>query len=124
MKSNISISQQKFFDQNPFFAINSALVSRSRIFEFQPLGREEIKQLLFAALADPERGFGKREIKMQPDAIDFLTEAGEGDARRALGALEIGVLSTDETPLAFTRQLAEESVQKKATETYTLQSWV
>ncbi|MDG2207549.1 MAG: replication-associated recombination protein A [Pirellulales bacterium] len=102
--------------QNPFFAINSALVSRSRIFEFQPLGREEIKQLLFAALADPEKGFGKREITVQPDAVDFLTEACDGDARRALGALEIGILSTDETPLVFTQQLAEESVQKKAIE--------
>ena len=102
--------------QNPFFAINSALVSRSRIFQFQPLDRDEIKQLLSTALSDEERGFGKRTIHMQSDALDFLTEACDGDARRALGALEIGVLSSDDDPLEFTQPLAEESVQKKAIE--------
>ena len=102
--------------QNPFFAINSALVSRSRIFQFQSLSNEEIKRLLFAALADDERGFGGRKINLHADAVDFLAHASDGDARRALGALETGVLSSDEEPLEFTKPLAEESVQKKAIE--------
>jgi putative ATPase len=102
--------------QNPFFAINSALISRSRIFEFHPLGNDEIKQLLQAALEDEERGFGKRKINLHADALHFLTEASDGDARRALGALEIGVLSSEEDPLEFTKNLAEESVQRKAIE--------
>jgi putative ATPase len=102
--------------QNPFFAINSALISRSRIFEFQPLGSEEIKKLLYAALEDEERGFGKRKINLHEDALHFLTEASDGDARRALSALEIGILSSTEEPLQFTKNLAEESVQRKAIE--------
>ena len=102
--------------QNPFFAINSALVSRSRIFQFQPLSPEEIKAIINATLSDRERGFGERKIQMQPDALEFLAETSDGDARQALGALEIGVLSSKEVPLQFTRELAAESVQRKAIE--------
>jgi putative ATPase len=100
--------------QNPFFAINSALVSRSRIFQFQPLSNAEIKTVLIAALNDRERGFGGRTIQIQDAALDFLAETSDGDARQALGALEVGVLSSEEDPLDFTQALAEESVQKKA----------
>jgi putative ATPase len=99
---------------NPFFAVNSALVSRSQIFQFEPLSREELTTLLQRALADNDRGLGKHEVVMHDDAIAFLAEVSDGDARRALSALEIGVLSTDERPLQFTRELAEESVQRKA----------
>ena len=102
--------------QNPFFSINSALISRSRIFEFHPLANEEIKQLLQLAIRDESRGFGQRIIHLHPDALEFLADASDGDARRALGALEIGVLSSDDDPLEFTRDLAEESVQRKAIE--------
>ena len=102
--------------QNPFFAINSALVSRSRVFEFQPLSVEEIKTLIGRALADRQRGLGQFDVRMHDDALDFLAEVSDGDARRALGALEIGVLSTAERPIEFTRALAEESVQRKAVE--------
>jgi putative ATPase len=100
--------------ENPFFTINSPLVSRSRIFQFEPLSVEEIKTLLRRALADKERGLGGREIRMHDDALEFLAQVSDGDARRAISALEVGALSSDESPLDFTRQLAEESVQRKA----------
>jgi putative ATPase len=100
--------------ENPFFTINSPLVSRSRIFQFEPLSVEDIKTLLRRALADARRGLGGREIRMHDDALDFLAEVSDGDARRGLSALEVGALSSDQSPLEFTRQLAEESVQRKA----------
>ncbi|MBI2825317.1 MAG: replication-associated recombination protein A [Planctomycetia bacterium] len=100
--------------QNPFFAITSALVSRSRIFQFQPLSTDEIKGLLLRALLDKERGLGNEAVRLEDDALEFLAETSDGDARRALSALEIGVLSSDERPLVFTRALAEESLQRKA----------
>lgn len=99
---------------NPFFAVNSALVSRSQIFQFQPLAPDDIKSLIRRALADKQRGLGSRQVHMHDDALDFLAEVCDGDARRALTALEIGVLSSDEQPIEFTRELAEESVQRKA----------
>lgn len=99
---------------NPFFAVNSALVSRSQIFQFQALSKVDITALLRRALADKYRGLGIHEVVMHDDALDFLAEVSDGDARRALSALEIGVLSSNERPLQFTRELAEESVQKKA----------
>ncbi|MFN0021075.1 MAG: replication-associated recombination protein A [Pirellulaceae bacterium] len=99
---------------NPFFAVNSALVSRSQIFQFQALSKEDITALLRRALADKYRGLGEHEVVMHDNALEFLAEVSDGDARRALSALEIGVLSSNERPLQFTRELAEESVQKKA----------
>jgi putative ATPase len=99
---------------NPFFAVNSALVSRSRVFEFKPLSVDEIKTLVRRALADNERGLGNQEVRLHGDALEFLAEVSDGDARRALGALEVGVLSSSERPLEFTRELAAESVQRKA----------
>ncbi|MCE5302796.1 MAG: replication-associated recombination protein A [Planctomycetaceae bacterium] len=100
--------------ENPFFTINSALVSRSRVFQFEPLSSDDIKTLIRQALADPDRGFGRREIHLHDDALEFLAETSDGDARRALSALEIGVLSSGPGPLEFTRPLAAESVQRKA----------
>jgi putative ATPase len=99
---------------NPFFAVNSALVSRSQIFEFQPLSPSEIKALLRRALADKSRGLGNYDVRLHEDALDFLAETSDGDARRALAALEIGVLSSKDSPIEFTRELAAESVQRKA----------
>lgn len=101
---------------NPFFAVNSALVSRSQVFQFEPLSPDDIKILLRRALADKERGLGKHQVEMKEDALEFLAQVCDGDARRALSALEIGVLSSDERPLPFTRALAVESVQRKAVE--------
>lgn len=100
--------------QNPFFALNSALVSRSRVFEFRPLSSDEVKSLLRRALEDRERGLGAHAIEIDDDALDLLAEMSDGDARRALSALEIGVLSSAQRPLRFTRELAAESFQRKA----------
>ncbi len=90
--------------QNPFFAINSALVSRSRVFEFKPLTVDEIKSILRRALADRERGLGAEAVHLHDDALEFLAAVSDGDARRALSALEIGVLSSSQRPLEFTRR--------------------
>ncbi len=79
---------------NPFFALTSALVSRSRVFEFKPLSIDEIKSIIHRALADKQRGLGNEQVQLDDDALEFLAEVSDGDARRALGALEIGVLST------------------------------
>jgi putative ATPase len=100
--------------QNPFFAVNSPLLSRSRIFAFEMLSREAIKTLLRRALADAERGLGSLAVHMNEDALDFLAEACDGDARRALNALEVGVLSAETSPVEFTREIAQESIQRKA----------
>jgi putative ATPase len=102
--------------QNPFFSINSALVSRSRVFQFEPLSAEDIRALIQRALADRQRGLGDCDVRMHEDALDFLAQVSDGDARRALGALEIGVLSSADKTVEFTRELAEESVQRKAVE--------
>jgi len=100
--------------ENPFFTINSPLVSRSRVFQFEPLSVDDIKTLLRRALADVERGLGAYQVHVHDDALEFLAEVSDGDARRALSALEVGVLSSSQSPIEFTRQLAEESVQRKA----------
>ena len=116
--------------ENPFFTINSALVSRSRVFQFEPLSSDDVKTLILRAIADKERGLGQYKIHLHDDALGFLAEVSDGDARRALSALEVGVLSSvkgdspsfadagigtvPESPIEFTRQLAEESVQRKA----------
>lgn len=100
--------------ENPFFTVTSALVSRSRVFQFQPLSPQHIRELLLRALVDKERGLGNYQVELAEDALDFLARASDGDARRALSALEVGVLSAEHFPLRFTRALAEESLQRKA----------
>lgn len=100
--------------QNPFFAINSPLLSRSQIFTFEPLGKEAIKTLIGRALADKERGLGETPVNMHPQALEFLAEISDGDARRALTALEIGVRSVEQPPVEFTLELAQDSIQRKA----------
>ena len=99
---------------NPFFSVISALVSRSQIFQFEPLNVDDIKTLLRRALRDPQRGLGRHDVRLTDEALEFLAQVCDGDARRALSALEIGVMSSDERPLEFTRELAEQSVQRKA----------
>jgi len=100
--------------QNPFFAINSPLLSRSQIFTFQPLTQAQVKLLLERALADRERGLGSRQVHAHEDALDFLAQICDGDARRALSALEVGVLSIDQEPVEFTLAVAQDSIQRKA----------
>ncbi len=106
--------------QNPFFAINSPLLSRSQIFTFEPLSKDDIKTIVRRALSDKERGLGDLPIVMHDDALEFLAEISDGDARRALTALEIGVRSSDsrphaprEEPINYTLQLAQDSIQRK-----------
>jgi len=99
--------------QNPFFALTSALVSRSRLFELEALSRDEIAQVLKRAVADRDHGLGREQLTLSAEAVEFLVETSDGDARRALGALEIGILSSSQRPLLFTLELARESVQCK-----------
>jgi putative ATPase len=105
--------------ENPYFTINNALISRSRIFRFESLTQEHIKVLLRRAARDKERGLGNYDIHLHEDALDFLADICDGDARQAISALEVGVLSSAEgltSPalVEFTRALASESVQRKA----------
>ncbi len=103
--------------ENPLFYVNSALVSRSNIFELKPLTADQLKEVIKFALTDPERGLGQFKIKMEPDALDHLARLSDGDARRALTALELGVLSTspgEDGRIYFTLAVAEASIQKKA----------
>src|SRR3954468_15960371 len=79
--------------ENPFFAVNSPLISRSQIFQFAPIGEEDIKKLVLRAIADKERGFGNLNIKLDEDALNLWATMSDGDARRALMALEVAVLS-------------------------------
>jgi putative ATPase len=107
--------------QNPFFAVNSPLLSRSQIFTFQPLTPEQVKTLLQRALADKERGLGNKPIHATEEALDFLAEICDGDARRALSALEVGVLSAEapgadasgSPTIEFTLAVAQDSIQRK-----------
>ncbi|MCC7407431.1 MAG: replication-associated recombination protein A [Phycisphaeraceae bacterium] len=79
--------------ENPFFAINSPLVSRSQIFQFEPLTTEQVRTLIQRAITDPERGYGTLEITITDDALEHWAKICDGDGRRALSALEIAVLS-------------------------------
>ncbi len=101
---------------NPFFAVNSALVSRSRVFEFQPLSPDDIRSLLTTALVDQERGLGSQAVQADEDALQLLADICDGDARQALSTLEIAVLSSDTstTPLRLTKELVASAVQRRA----------
>ncbi len=103
--------------QNPFFSINHALVSRSRIFQFEPLSADDIRAILRRALDDETRGLGHYHVVADAQALDYLAEVCDGDARNALSAMEIGVLSAPreaDGSRRFTAELARESVQRKA----------
>jgi len=102
---------------NPFFAIIPALSSRSQIFEFKPLDSGDIKSLLLRALTDKERGLGKIPLTVTPEALELIVAKANGDARRALNALELGALSTAPHPdgtVLYDLRTAEESIQKKS----------
>lgn len=102
---------------NPFFFVNSPLVSRSQIFELQPLGEAELLTLLQRALTDTERGLGYLPVQAEEAALQHLARVADGDARKALNALEIAVLTTDREPdgrVHLTLAVAEQSIQKKA----------
>jgi putative ATPase len=102
---------------NPFFFVNSPLVSRSQIFELRPLTEEDLYLLLQHALADAERGLGYRKISADKNALRHLAKISDGDARKALNSLEIAALTTspDKTgTIKITLEVAEQSIQKKA----------
>ena len=116
--------------ENPFFSVNSPLISRSTVFRFEPLGQEDVLQLLTAAITDTERGLGKFDIEAEDKALKFLAGICDGDARKALTALEVGVLSQaarrpggrtkhDEghiktrIKIKFNLDVAKESIQQK-----------
>ena len=102
---------------NPFFYVNSALVSRSQVFQLESLKVEQLEQLIDRALADEERGLGKFNVRIDADARRHLATLSDGDARKCLNALEIGVVTTapDESgTIHFTLEAAEQSIQRKA----------
>lgn len=101
--------------ENPYFAVNSALVSRSAVFQFQALSEPDITALLRRAVADPERGYGKAGALLDDDAAALLAMRCDGDARKALSALEVAVLSEKGSQVPhITLAVAEESIQQKA----------
>ncbi len=102
---------------NPFFYVNSALVSRSQVFQLESLKVEQLEQLIDRALADKERGLGNYNVKIDKEARRHLAKLSDGDARKCLNALEIGVLTTPadgKGVIHFTLAVAEESIQRKA----------
>ena len=102
---------------NPFFYLASALLSRSLVFELKPLTQDEILSILSSALKDKNRGFGNLKIRADNEVLAFLAKICEGDARRALNALELGALTTPKSKdglIDFNLEVASESIQKKA----------
>lgn len=103
--------------ENPYFEVNKALVSRSRIFQLKPLGETHVRAVLNAALADPERGYGRLRVEMEPEALDHIVRVASGDARSALNALELAVETTAagaDGIAHVTLEVAEESIQRRA----------
>jgi putative ATPase len=103
--------------ENPYFAVNSPLISRSTIFEFNPLEKNDIIQLLKRALTNKKRGLGLLDIRVTEEALEYIAIMSDGDARRALTALEIGVMSQKNAGvemIKFDLDIAKESIQQKA----------
>src|SRR2546421_3574445 len=124
--------------ENPFFAVNSPLISRSQIFQFNPISEEDIRKLVTRAIEDKDRGFGNFDIRLDKEALDLWATMSDGDARRALMALEVAVLSMmnedrvsglgsrdsgeenstrnpkpeTRTPIHITLDIAEQSIQR------------
>ena len=106
--------------ENPYFEVNSALVSRSRIFQLIPLGPEQLMRVARQALKDAQRGYGRWEIVFEPGALEHLVDIANGDARSLLNALELAVETSGErfpppdgTQIAISKEAAEESIQRK-----------
>lgn len=103
--------------ENPYFEVNRALVSRSYIFELRPLGKNNIKELIKRAVLDKDKGFGNMDINIEDKAVNFIAEVSNGDARRALNAVELAVLSAEPDNnglINITLENAEECIQKRA----------
>ena len=103
--------------ENPYFEVNSALISRSIVFELKTLQTEDIKTLLIRAVEDEERGLGAYHAKVDEDALELLAQMADGDARKALNAIELGILTTDrgeDGQIHITMEVAQECIQKRA----------
>jgi putative ATPase len=103
--------------ENPFFYVNSALVSRSQVFQLEPVQLDALIALMRRALADPERGLGKYKVETDEEALNHLAVTADGDARKCLNALEVSVLTTPADKagvIHLTMAVAEESIQRKA----------
>lgn len=102
--------------ENPYFEVNSALLSRTLLFELKPLTTGDIRKILEKALSDKERGMGLYQVEAEEEALDFLADMANGDARKALNALELGILSTPVSSngtIVFDLQTASECIQKR-----------
>ena len=103
--------------ENPYFEVNGALISRSVIFELHPLSKENIKDLLKKAVYDRERGMGSYNAEITDEALEFLADISDGDARHALNAVELGIMTTDrgdDGKICIDLKVAEECIQKRA----------
>ncbi|MCT4688748.1 replication-associated recombination protein A [Vallitalea sp.] len=102
--------------ENPYFEVNSALVSRSRVFELKPLENKDIRKLIMRAIEDKEKGLGNFNAKINEEAIEFLSDRANGDARAALNAIELGVLTTEPDEdgiINIDIDVASECIQKR-----------
>ncbi len=102
--------------ENPYFEVNGALISRSVIFELEPLTMEDIKSLLNRAVYDKEKGMGSYDAVIDEDALEFLADIAGGDARQALNAIELGIMTTqrsDDSKIHITLDVAQECIQKR-----------
>ena len=103
--------------ENPYFEVNGALISRSVIFELKPIPMEGVKELIRTAVSDSERGMGAYNAVIEEDALDFLADLSGGDARHALNAVELGIMTTgrsEDGRIHITLEVAQECIQKRA----------
>ena len=103
--------------ENPYFEVNSALISRSVIFELKPLSREDIKKLIQRAVYDEKKGMGAYGAQVSEEAMEFLADIAGGDARHALNAIELGIMTTNRSEdgkIHITLEVAQECIQKRA----------
>ena len=103
--------------ENPYFEVTSALISRSVVFELKPLSKENIRDLLNRAVTDPVKGMGSYHAVLEPEACDFLADIAGGDAREALNAVELGILTTEPSPedgrIHIDLETASQCIQKR-----------
>ena len=102
--------------ENPYFEVNTALLSRSNIFELKMLAREDIRTLILRAVNDKQKGLGNMDVVMDEDAVEFLANAACGDARSAIGAVELGAMTTErgaDGKIHLTLEIIAECIQKK-----------
>lgn len=103
--------------ENPYFEVNGALISRSNIFELHPISNEGIRTLIERAVYDEEKGMGTYGAQIDEDALEFLADMAEGDARTALNAIELGILTTEPSAdgrIHITLEVAEQCIQRRA----------